>query len=414
MAGQVDRDPGVQPMGHRVMLVDDDGVCLAMLARGLRRRGFAVTTYNDPRKAVAELASERPDAVITDMRMPHLTGLDVVRQVRECLGEVPPIIVVSADGEENLLVEAFRLGASDYLLKPVSEVELGVKLERTLKSRKPGGLAAIPQQVGAWRLVECVGRGGTACVFRAEREDQPGLYHALKVVWPHLTSNTDTLLRFRREIDTLSGLEHPRLVRFVASGRQDDCFYYVMSFVEGGTLRRRIRERGAHSPAEALDLIEHMADPLAYIHERGLVHRDVKPGNIFFTEADVVLGDFGLARRLLDRGITLQEEFIGTPLYLAPEVFKTSEFGSTVDFYALGVCAAEMLNGGKIVDESDSMSLIGRIMADGLPPVAEILPKLPEPMLTLLARLLAHAPEDRPQTAVDVVAAVQEARAALA
>jgi serine/threonine-protein kinase len=346
--------------------------------------------------------------------MPHMTGLDVVREVRTRLGEsAPPILVVSADGDEHLLVEAFRLGAIDYLLKPVSEVELGVKLERTLQRRKPGGLAAIPDTIGGWQLLECVGRGGTACVFRAVRESEPGTHYALKVVWPHLTSNTDTLLRFRREIDTLSGIDHPRLMRFVASGRQDECFYYVMNFIEGGTLRARIRQRGAHSPAEALQLIEWVADPLGYMHERSLVHRDVKPGNVFYAGDSIVLGDFGLTRRLLDRGITLKEEFIGTPLYLAPEVFQTSEFGNTVDFYALGVCALEMLVGGKIVEETDSMRLIGRIISDGLPSPSEVLTDAPAPLLRLLERMLAYEPEARPQTAAELVDAVEETRRAL-
>jgi DNA-binding response OmpR family regulator len=395
--------------GRRVMLVDDDGVCLAMLARGLRRRGFVVSTYSDPREAMNCLVDELPDAVVTDMRMPHMTGLEVVQDVHAQLGaKAPPVLVVSADGGEQLLVEAFRLGAADYLLKPVSEVELGVKLSRAV-SRK-GSTLAIPQQVGEWVLGECVGRGGTAAVFKATRESEPDVTYALKVVWPHLTGNTETLLRFRREIDTLSTLEHPRLVRFVMSGRAEECFYYVMSYVDGGTLRSRIKTRGAHSVKEALDLIEQVAEPLGFMHENGLVHRDVKPGNIFYTADDVVLGDFGLTKRTLDRGITLEEEFIGTPLYLAPEVFKSAEFGPTVDFYSLGVCATEMLLGHAVVEERDSMRLIGRILNEGLPTPRELLPDAPEGVKALLERLLSHRPDERPPNAQTLVQAVQAAR----
>jgi serine/threonine-protein kinase len=259
-------------------------------------------------------------------------------------------------------------------------------------------------------LGECVGRGGTAAVFKATRESEPETTYALKVIWPHLTGNTETLLRFRREIDTLSNLEHPRLVRFVMSGRAEECFYYVMSYIAGGTLRGKIKAQGAHTEDQALDLIERVADPLGFMHSQGLVHRDVKPGNIFYTHDDVVLGDFGLTKRIPDRGITLEEEFIGTPLYLAPEVFQSAEFGPTVDFYSLGVCAMEMLLGHAVLDEKDSMRLIGRILNEGLPSPRELLPDASEPMTVLLECLLSRDPAERPADAAAVAEAVRVAR----
>ena len=95
----------------RIVLVDDDGVCLAMLARGLKRRGFEVCSYSDPRDAVARLRDDRPAAVITDMRMPHLTGLDVVSHVQEALGlDGPPVLVVSADGDATRASGVARRG----------------------------------------------------------------------------------------------------------------------------------------------------------------------------------------------------------------------------------------------------------------------------------------------------------------
>jgi len=398
---------------RRLMLVDDDGVCLAMLTRGLEKRGFQVSAFSDPRDAMQSLAALRPIAVITDMRMPHMSGLEVVQEVKARLGAgAPPVLVVSAEGDESILQEAFRVGAVDYLLKPVSEVELGVKLERALRHTSPLGLTSIAKEIGAWKLEECIGRGGTACVFRASRGGDDVRY-ALKVVWPHLTGNTETLLRFRREIDTLADLDHPRLVRFVESGRQGDYFFYVMSHVEGGTLRSRIREEGPQTAAVTLDLIEKICDPLAYMHGRGLVHRDVKPSNIFFTAGDVKLGDFGLAKRLLDRGITLSEEFIGTPLYLAPEVFKRADFDPSVDLYSLGVCAVEMLLGRAPFEEPDSIRLIGTIIDRGLPSPSDLLDDHPPALTGLLERMLAYLPEDRIRSAAELVLAVRATREAL-
>lgn len=401
--------------GQRVVLVDDDGVSLAMLARGLRKRGYVVAAYSDPREMLLKLRDDSPAAVITDMRMPHLSGLDVVERVHTTLGaDAPAVLVVSADGDETLLNEAFRLGAVDYLLKPVSDAELGAKLDKALRSKpRHAGPSAIPERVGPWRLGECIGRGGTACVFSATR-DGSTVPFALKVIWPHLTSNTETLLRFRREIDALSTLEHPQLVRFVESGREETAYYYVMEYLEGGTLRDRIRGQGKGTTLEVLDLLEQLAEPLAYLHGEGIVHRDLKPSNVFLDERGFVLGDFGLARRLLDHGITLAEEFIGTPLYLAPEVFRSRDFDHSVDYYALGVCALEFLHGEPVLRESDSMTLIGRLMDEGLPDPRSVLgPSAPELIVSLISDLTHGEAGSRLKHKDDLLARVKEARAAL-
>lgn len=401
----------------RVMLVDDDLVYLTVLARSLRKRGYSVTAYSDPRDAMDHLALDLPAAVITDLRMPHMSGLEVVQEVRARLGvDGPPVLVVSSEDDEETLEAAFRLGATDYLLKPVSETELKVKLQRALRPGRgdSGRLPAFPDRIGDWALEECIGRGGSACVFRATRAGLPGSIHALKVVWPHLLENTETLLRFRREIDTLSSLQHPQLVSLVESGRHEGWFYYVMTYLPGGSLRDRLREDGACDPMEALRLVEEATHPLEFLHERGVVHRDLKPGNLFYDpQGRVVLGDFGLAKHLHDRGITLSEEFVGTPLYLAPEVFRSPRFDQTVDFYALGVCAIELLLGRPPLVETESLRLIATIMEQGLPPAHELVPGIPAPLAALLERMMARAPADRFQTAAELRAAAAEVRRAL-
>lgn len=410
--GQDVTEPLASP-SRRVVLVDDDGVCLAMLSSRLRKRGFDVCAYGDPREAMRQLPIDLPAAVITDLRMPHMSGLEVVQEVKHQLGaNAPPVLVVSATDEEAMLEEAFRLGATDYLLKPVNEAELGAKLERALRPRKVAQFTPIPDRVGPWALLECIGRGGTACVFTAVRDGDPTV-RALKVVWPHLVGSTETLLRFRREIDTLCGLTHPRLVRFVESGRHEDCFYYVMDFLPGGSVRQRVRRAGPQPVEAALLLVEQVGEALGHLHAAGLVHRDVKPGNVFYdADGGHVLGDFGLARRLSDRGITLSREFIGTPLYLAPEVFRSPEFDESVDLYSLGVSAFEVLLGRPPMADDDSMALIGRILDGDFPRPRDLLPDLPPAVLALLERLLA-APDVRPREAAEVVALAREARRSL-
>ena len=276
--------------------------------------------------------------------------------------------------------------------------------------------AALPDRnasfvtIPGYEIVREVSRGGQGVVYQALQRSTNRTV-AIKVIREGNFGDQQSIDRFQREVRVLAQLRHPNIVTIHDSGIAGGHFYYVMSYVEGGTLRDRLREGAAQSVADALDMIEQVAAPLGYMHDRGLVHRDVKPGNVFFTAERAVLGDFGLAKRLADRGITLAEEFIGTPLYLAPEVFQTAEFGSTVDFYALGVCAMEMLRGGRVVEEQDSMRLIGRILNQGLPSPKELLPDAPPSVLSLLEALTDRDPGRRPQDAEAVQEAVREARA---
>jgi serine/threonine protein kinase len=413
-------DAAFFPDQRRVVVIDDDRVVLSMIARCLGRRGYDVRSYDDPRVAVEALAADQPLAVITDMQMPGLNGLQVVGEVKKRLGEsAPPVLVVSSVDDQKILEESFQAGAVDYLIKPIKESELGAKLEKAI--RHLGGLgnirppASIPKRIGAYDLLEPIGRGGTAAVFKARKDgDDSGDVYALKVVWPHLTVNPEALLRFRREIDVLSELDHPKLVGFVEAGRHDGCFYYVMEHLTGGTLRDRIERQGPGTTEDVLDMLTSLAEPLGYLHERGLVHRDLKPGNIFFDDKGTyILGDFGLAKREDDHGITLSEEFIGTPLYLAPEVFESDKFDHRVDLYALGVCAMEFLLGRPPLDERDPVRLIARIVNEGMPPVSELCPGLPVELEKLLSHLLARDPSQRTASARDLVEEAHQVDAAL-
>ncbi len=408
------------PDQRRVAVIDDDRVVLSFLTRTLTKRGYDVRSYDDPKVAVEALTADQPLAVITDMQMPGLTGFQVMSEVRKRLGEsAPPVIVVSSVDDQATLEEAFKTGAVDYLLKPINESELAAKLEKAIRHlgahstiRPP---SAIPRKIGAYELLEPIGRGGTAAVFKAHRiDDASDDVYALKVVWPHLTVNPEALLRFRREIDVLSNLDHPRLVGFVEAGRHDGCFYYVMQHLTGGTLRDRIEKRGPGKPEDALDLVTSLAEPLGYLHARGLVHRDLKPGNIFFDgDGNFILGDFGLAKFEDDHGITLSEEFIGTPLYLAPEVFESDRFDHRVDLYALGVCALELLLGRPPLDERDPVRLIARIVNEGMPAVSELCPGLPPELEALLSHLLARDPTLRTASAKALIEEAHSVDAAL-
>lgn len=324
-----------------------------------------------------------------------LTRIQMMARIKKLSKFKPPVVVFSGDEREQSIAKAYAAGASEYLLKPLRKAELVAKVLRFQDRRGSRVAEAIPRRIGAYALQEAIGRGGTSAVFRAHHAEAPGEDLALKLVWPHLVNDSEVMQRFRREIVLLQNLEHENLVRFIASGRHEDWFYYVMEHIEGGTLRERIKEGGPCDPKTAANLLLEMSKPLAYLHAQGLIHRDVKPENIYLTDNRMVLGDFGLVKLFTDRGITLDEDVIGTPLYLAPEALKNIDVDRRADIYAIGMCALEWLYGDHIFKASDPVALIGKIVNEGVPSPKSLVPHIPDSLNSLLEDCLATDPSER-------------------
>jgi len=318
----------------------------------------------------------------------------ILRLRRSGRSEIP-IVLMTDDDSDTGISSLFRMGATDVLLRPLRSGELRAKVARLIRRSVTTLPSRIPRRIGPYELQEPIGRGATSAVFRAWPVDHPERDLALKVMWPQLVGDGEAMQRFRREIDILQDLDHDGLVRFIASGRQDDWFYYVMEHIEGGTLRDLIGSEGACNKTQALKLIAALCAPLGYLHRKGLIHRDVKPENIYLEDERIVLGDFGLAKQFTDRGITLAADVIGTPLYLAPEAFNSVDVDRRADLYSVGMCALEWLNGGPIVEESDPVRLITLISSGRLPRPREILPELDEDLAAILDGCLEPDPEKR-------------------
>ena len=213
---------------------------------------------------------------------------------------------------------------------------------------KPRGTAA-PPKVGAvldgWRLDQLLGRGGWGQVFKACRgEDE----RALKVMHPELSSDLAFVERFKAEILTLAGLRgHKHLVEIHGFGKDADCWYFLMEFIKGVSLEQYLMRNGALSAKQALPLFTRLADGLALVHARGVVHRDVKPGNIMLRapNGSPVLVDFGLASVGEGAGLTQKGQSAGyTPMFAAPEQLRGKSADARSDVYALGASLFYALN----------------------------------------------------------------------
>ncbi|MBK8648127.1 MAG: protein kinase [Gemmatimonadetes bacterium] len=257
---------------------------------------------------------------------------------------------------------------------------------------------------GAYRIEGEMTGGGSSRVFAAV-EVALGRHVVIKLLPPELAEAV-SVDRFRRECLLVAQLQHPHIVPLLAAGTAADFLYYTMPLVEGESLRQRLERDGALPIADAIGILREIADALDYASTHGVVHRDVKPGNVMLSAGHALLTDFGIAKAL-DRPsdattLTSPALAIGTPTYMAPEQASGAPVDHRTDLYALGVLGYEML-AGEPPFSGDGVRevLLAHVVAIPEPISARRL-DVPVPLAALIMRCLSKEPIDRPQSAREV------------
>src|SRR5215210_1537800 len=269
--------------------------------------------------------------------------------------------------------------------------------------------------VAGFRLKSLIGQGAMGVVYLAENSElEPRV--ALKLLATELTEDERFRQRFMRESEIAASLEHPHIVRVLRFGEEDGVLYLAMAYVEGPDLRELLRRHERLDAARTLHLIGQVADALDAAHRAGLVHRDIKPGNIIVTGAPgsehAYVCDFGLARHVSSVGsLTGDRGFVGTIDYVPPEQIAGGVVDGRADVYSLGCVLFECLTGERPFERASDLALIYAHLNDAPPLVTDLVPELPKALDGVVASALAKAPDDRYATCGELVAA---ARAALA
>ena len=267
---------------------------------------------------------------------------------------------------------------------------------------------------GPYEILGPLGAGGMGEVYRA-KDTRLDRSVAIKVLPSDLAPSPEVRARFEREARAISALNHPHICTLYDVGHQDGTDFLVMEYLEGETLAARL-ERGPVPPAELLRIGVQMADALEKAHRAGLIHRDLKPGNVMLTKAGSKLLDFGLARAAglapaptglsqsptVSRPLTAEGTIVGTFQYMAPEVLEGTEADARSDIWGLGAVLYEMATGRKAFEGKSQASLIGAIMSQEPRPVADLQPLAPPGLDRTIRQCLAKDPDDRIQTAHDV------------
>ena len=284
----------------------------------------------------------------------------------------------------------------------------------------------VGTRLGPYEVVAPLGAGGMGEVYRA-RDMRLGRDVAVKVLPSHLSESAEARARFEREARVISGLNHPHLCVLHDLGRENGIDYLVMELVEGETLAQRIA-RGPLPTAEVQRLGAEIADALDRAHRAGVVHRDLKPGNVMLSKSGAKLMDFGLARESRRAGVlntaasgpgamsqsptvatplTGAGALVGTSQYMAPEQLEGREADARSDMWAMGCVLYEMATGRHAYEGPTAASLISSIMKDEPRPMLQLAPHTPPGLERVIRACLAKDPEHRWQSAHDLALALR-------
>ncbi|HYF51175.1 MAG TPA: protein kinase [Planctomycetota bacterium] len=248
----------------------------------------------------------------------------------------------------------------------------------------------MPSKIGEYEILEEINRGGMGIVYKA-RDPQLRRQVAIKVLLAGEGATDEDIKRFQREAQSTARLQHSNIVPIYAVGTHEGKPYFVMDFIEGKTAKQ-LKEEGRISPRLALGIIEGVAEALHHAHLNGVVHRDVKPGNILVDKFErAQLMDFGLARRVdEDLDITQAGTTMGTPSYMAPEQAegKLDQVDAQSDLYSAGACLYELLTGQPPFDGPTIMAVLRKVVDDQPIPPRQINPKIHRDVETICMKCL--------------------------
>jgi len=412
-----------------VLIVDDEDALRRALARTLSKQGYQVVDASSGSLALELLDTHDVDVVVSDIRMPGMDGMALLRLVREQKPDVP-FVLLTGTPDVATAVKAVGYGAFEYLTKPDDLPRLGESVAKAIEAHraaitrrrileaatrakvaKPGSRRAIDGGMvldGRYRVGRLLGAGGMGTVYEGRREDLAGMPVAIKVLHPRLSDQQEILARFRREAEVVATIDHPNIVKvidFVAA--PDGPVFLVMELLHGDTLATSIERDPPFSERRVAFIASQVLAALGAAHAVNVIHRDLKPENLVLTtlagiEDVVKLLDFGIAKllaadghqRLTETGLTL-----GTPAYMAPEYARGEAATVAGDLYALGCVMYEALTRQQPFTGTNYNAILFAIQQKQPPPLRDLRPDVSPELTAVIERAIAKDPADRFPTA---------------
>ncbi len=257
---------------------------------------------------------------------------------------------------------------------------------------------------GRYELIEKIGDGGMAIVYKA-RCHLLKRYVAVKILRPELVTDEEFVARFRRESQAAASLAHPNIVNIYDVGEEDGIYYIVMEYVNGGTLKDYIREKGRLAPGEAIDIALHICSAIKHAHENNIIHRDIKPQNILMgDDGSVKVADFGIARAVTSATITMAgSNVMGSVHYFSPEQARGGYVDEKSDLYSLGVVLYEMCTGSVPFNGESAVSIALKHIQETIKWPDSVYTDIPKSLQAIIKKALEKEQCMRYQSAQEMI-----------
>jgi DNA-binding response OmpR family regulator len=398
----------------RILLVDDDEDLRNLLSRYIRGQwpDAEIEAYDPLERDMpgADFPLGSYDVIVLDYMLGRGDGLEWLKQLKQ-REDCPKILFLTGAGNEIIAVRAMKAGADDYqrkqeltrerLIASIRELTANA-VERTvspdLAARFEGHSLGAKLRIPGIKVLHMIGEGGTARVYLASREDDDEPL-VVKILRHEIVLNRKALERFMEEYAMVERIQSRHVARIYGHGNYQNNVYLVMEFFEGGDLSKRLAGQ-AVPPPEALRLFRELMFALGDIHEKGILHRDLKPQNLMFRrDGSLAIVDFGIAKNIAAADRTGQGEVLGTPRYMSPEQVQGRALDLRTDIYSAGVLLYQMLTGQHLFNGETAMEVAMHHLNTEPP----LLPEHLEQYQRLMEKLVEKDREARFRNADEVI-----------
>ncbi len=404
-----------------ILVVDDEVEFCNIVEAILESHDYLTLKAHNTHEAINILSSTQVDLILIDIILQNESGVEFLEYLQKEYATPPPCLMITGHPKMETAVEVFKLGATDFLKKPIKPEDLVNKIAKTLAKQEfhqqieqTVMIENGARYIAGYRIVKVIGEGNMGIVYLVEHETEDGKInqYAMKVLKPIMAETPERVenlkQRFLMEARAAFAIEHPNIVRIYNYGTCDNNMPFIlMEYCEGKSLDKVIENENL-SLEDKCRILQQLAFALDTIHDNDICHRDIKPANVIvMDDLNIKLTDFGIAR-LRDSTLTMTSEVFGTPAYLAPEAFTSAKVSYKADIFSLGTLAYELFTGQKPFDGSTIAAIARKIQKEDPIWPRKLDRNFPKRLNAMIKKMLAKDPDERYQSAFEIYLEITE------